>query len=115
MAGKFFTKRTLNIDAVACTFKLLWKPASELKIRDIEESILLFEFEDVLNLERVLEYEPWSFDKSLVVFKKAFDVESIPFLEFDRVTFWVQIHNVPEKSLNHEIGETIGKMIGSVI
>ena len=115
MAGKFFTKRTLNIDAVACTFKLLWKPASELKIRDIEESILLFEFEDVLNLERVLEYEPWLFDKSLVVFKKASDVESIPFLEFDRVTFWVQIHNVPEKSLNHEIGEIVGKMIGSVI
>ena len=115
LAGKFLTKRTLNVDAVARTFKPLWKPAGELKIRDIGESILLFEFEDVLDLERVLEYEPWSFDKSLVVFKKAADVESIPFLEFDRVTFWVQIHNVPEKSLNHETGETIGRKIGSVI
>ena len=115
LAGKFFTKQNLNADAVARTFKPLWKPAGELKIRDIEESILLFEFEDVLDLERVLEYEPWSFDKSLVVFKKAPDVESIPFLEFDRVTFWVQIHNIPEKSLNHETGEAIGKMIGSMI
>ena len=50
-----------------------------------------------------------------MVFKKASDVEFIPFLEFDRVTFWVQIHNVLEKSLNHETGEAIGKMIGSVI
>ena len=115
LAGKFLTKRTLNADAVARTFKPLWKPAGELKIRDIGESILLFEFEDVLDLERVLEYEPWSFDKSLVVFKKVSDVESIPFLEFDRVTFWVQVHNVPERSLNHETGEAIGKMIGSLI
>ena len=53
--------------------------------------------------------------KSLVVFKKASDVESIPFLEFDRVTYWVQIHNVPKKSLNHETSEAIGKMIGLVI
>ena len=50
-----------------------------------------------------------------MVFKKASDVEFIPFLEFDRVTFWVQIHNVLEKSLNHETGEAIGIMIGSVI
>ena len=76
---------------------------------------MLFEFEDALDLERVLEYEPWSFDKSLVVFKKAPDVKSIPFLELDRVTFWVQIHNVLEKSLNHETGEAIGKTIGSMI
>ena len=32
LAGKFFTKRTLNADVVACTFKPLWKPAGELKI-----------------------------------------------------------------------------------
>ncbi|KAL0015774.1 hypothetical protein SO802_002843 [Lithocarpus litseifolius] len=75
LAGKFFTKRVLNVDAVARTFKPLWKPAGELKIRDIEEGILLFEFEDVPDLERVLEYEPWSYDKSLVVLKKVADAE----------------------------------------
>ena len=109
LAGKFFTKHVLNVDVVVRTFKPLWKPIGELKIRDIEEGVLLFEFEDALNLERVLEYEPWSYDKSLVVFKKTNDIESIPFLEFDCVTFWVQIHNVPKKSLNHETGEAIGK------
>lgn len=100
LAGKFFTKQVLNVDVVACTFKPLWKPTGELKIRDIGGGVLLFEFEDALDLERVLEYEPWSYVKSLVVFKKTPDIESIPFLEFDCVTFWVQIHNVLENSLN---------------
>ena len=102
LAGKFLTKWVLNVEAVARIFKPLWKLVGELKIRDIGD------------LERVLEYEPWSYDKSLVVFKKATDIESILYLDFDQVTFWVQIHNVPEKSLNHETDEAIGKTIGDV-
>nr|POE55313.1 hypothetical protein CFP56_22679 [Quercus suber] len=35
LAGRFFTKRVLSIDAVARTFKLLWKSIKELKIQDI--------------------------------------------------------------------------------
>lgn len=115
LVGKFFTKRVLNVDVVARTFKPLWKPARELKIRDIGEGVLLFEFEDVIDLERVLEYEPWSYDKSLVAFQKVADIESISFLEFNQMKLWVQLHNVPKKSLNHEIGEAIGKTIGSVL
>ena len=43
---------------MARTFKLLWKSIGELKIRDIGENILLFEFEDNLDIEHVLEFEP---------------------------------------------------------
>ena len=68
LAWKFFTKRVLNVKAVACTFKPLWKLVSELKLRDLGDNVLVFEFEDVMDLERVLEYEPWSYDKSLIAF-----------------------------------------------
>ena len=70
LAGKFFTKRVLNVDAVARTFKPLWRVSGELKIRDLGENILLFEFDDNLDMERVLEYEPWSYDKSFVAFSE---------------------------------------------
>ena len=68
LAGKFFTKRVLNVDVVARTFKPQWRLRGELKIRDMGDNILLFEFEDCLDLERVLELEPWLYDKHLVVF-----------------------------------------------
>ena len=57
------------------------------KIRDIGGNILLFEFDDALDLERVLEFEPWTYDKSLVAFRRAVDVEYAPLLPFDSVTF----------------------------
>ena len=62
-----------------------------------------------------MEFEPWSYDKHLVVFKRVLDIKSVPFLDFSRATFWVQIHNIPERSLKVEVGELIGKSIGRVI
>ena len=99
LAAKFFTKRVVNAEAVSRTFKPLWKLIGEMKIRDIGGNILLFEFDDALDLERVLELEPWTYDKSLVIFRRAVDVDSAPLLPFDSVTFWVQLHNVPDQCL----------------
>ena len=89
LASRFFTKRTLNAESVACTFKPLWKPTGELKLRDLGDNILLFKFSDALDLARVLEFEPWTFDKNMVVFEQVNDVEEVPSLEFSRANFWV--------------------------
>ena len=42
-------------------------------------------------------------------------MESIPYLNYSHATFWVQLHNVPKKSLTCETGELIGKSIGVVV
>lgn len=115
LAAKFFTKRVVNTEAVARTFKPLWQPSGELKIRDIGGNLLLFEFEDSMDLERVLEFEPWSYDKSLVVFQCAIDVEFAPLLDFALINFWVQLHNIPTTRLTQEIGEAVGNSIGPFV
>ena len=51
----------------------------------------------------------------MVVFQHAIDIESMPFLEFSRATFWVQIHNVSKKSFTQATSESIGNSIGLVI
>ena len=107
LAAKFFTKRVVNAEAVSRTFKLLWKLIGEMKIRDIGGNILLF--------ERVLELEAWTYDKSLVVFWRAMDVDSAPLLPFDSVTFWVQLHNVPDQCITQATGEAVGNTIGTLV
>ena len=71
LVGRFFTKRVLNVEAVGRTFKPLWKLIEEVKIRNLRDNILVFDFEDGLDLERVLTLEPWMYDKHMVVFKCA--------------------------------------------
>ena len=115
LAGKFLTKRVLNVDVVARTFKPLRKPIGEIKIRDIRDNILLFEFEDILDLERVLEYEPWSYDRNLVVFQRTIDAESALSLDYSFTTFWMQIHNKPPNLVTQETGESIGNRLGTML
>lgn len=115
LAGKFFTKRVVNVEAVARTFKPLWKLVGELKIRDSGGNILLFEFEDELDLLRVLEFKPWSYDKNLVVFEHTPATESILNLTYSKTCFQVQLHNIPEKSMNQETSEAVGNIIGTTI
>ena len=115
LAGKFFTKCVLNVDAVARTFKPLWRPMGELKIRDMGDNILLFEFKDCFDFERVLELEPWSYDKHLVVFQQTLVAEAAPLLDYSRSSFWIQFHNVPNQLLTPETGESVGRTLGRVI
>ena len=79
------------------------------------DNILLFEFEDCLDLERVLELEPWSYDKHLVVFQRTLVAEATPLLDYSRSSFWIQIHNMPNHLLTPETGESMGRMLGRVI
>ena len=70
LAARFFTGRVLNIEAIACTFKTLWHTKKGLKARDMGDHRVLFIFSAQSDVDRVLEGEPWSFDKALVALKR---------------------------------------------
>ncbi|XP_075654775.1 uncharacterized protein LOC142624935 [Castanea sativa] len=78
------------------------------------DNILLFEFEDSLDLEHVLEFEPWPYDKNLVVSQRTSDAEEALLLDYSRSSFWIQIHNAPEHLLIQETNELVGKTLGMV-
>lgn len=115
LAAKKFTKRVVNSEAITRTFKPLWKPIREFKFRDIGGNLLLFEFEDAIDLERVLEFELWSYDKNLVVFQHAVDVESVLLVAFASINFWVLLHNILVTSLTLETSEAVGNSVGSIV
>lgn len=70
LVAKFLTTHVLNINFVARTFKPLWKTRHSFIVQDLGRNRVAFVFEDVMDLERVLVNEPWSFDKYLVVFQR---------------------------------------------
>nr|POE88859.1 hypothetical protein CFP56_37396 [Quercus suber] len=88
-------------------------------IEDLRSRFSLTEEEesgaDVPRKKEVLELEPWTYDKSLVVFRHTVDVESAPLLTFDSVTFWVQLHNVLDQCLTQATGEAVGNTIGTLV
>ena len=97
------------MEAVTQTFKPLWKANAGFLARDLGNNLMLFTFEDDADLDRVLLYEPWSFDKSLVAFQRAEDEIDPETLVFKHTAFWVQIQNLPLTALKKEIAMAIGQ------
>lgn len=53
-------------------------------------------------------------DNSLLLLIEPKRIEDIFTLEFNRTTFWTQIHNIPIICVNEESVWTIGRRIGTV-
>ena len=96
------------MEEITQTFKPLWRIESGFSARDLGANLVMFKFDDAANLERVLLYEPCSFDKHLVAFRR-FEGQADPeMLVFNQTTFWVQIHNLPILSLKKDTVVSLG-------
>ena len=102
------------MEAVGRTFSQLWRSTSGFKIRSLEGHIVLFVFSNPGVITRIIQSEPWCFDKHLVVLEK-YD-NDVPFqeLQFLRASFWVQVHDIPVRFMSKAIAEEICDIIGEV-
>nr|POE61800.1 uncharacterized protein CFP56_59514 [Quercus suber] len=115
LAAKFLTKRNLNIEAVVRTFRPLWRTRESFSVTNAGNNVLLFEFDLEVDVEKVLQGEPWSFDRHLVNLQRFDGNKLVKELEFRFCSFWVQIHDLPFKFMTPETAEFIRGTIGPVI
>ena len=115
LAAKFFTRRSLNVEAVAKTFRPLWRIRDNFEVSDAGNNCLLFVFQSKEDIQKVLLGEPWSFDRHIVVFQRFNPSIPVEALKFDRVCFWIQIHNLPYSHLTREVALSVWESLGSVI
>ncbi|XP_050243995.1 uncharacterized protein LOC126692427 [Quercus robur] len=115
LAAKFYTRRALNIEAVARTFRPLWRTRDRFHISNAGNNILLFDFEMEVDAEKVLLGEPWSYDRHLVSVQRFDDRKAIKDIDFKFCAFWIQIHDIPYKFMTKETAKEIGDTIGPVI
>ncbi|XP_030941555.1 uncharacterized protein LOC115966462 [Quercus lobata] len=114
LAAKFLTKRALNIDAIAKTFTPLWRSVNGFKIKKEGDHVVLFTFDNKEEMEKVIGAEPWSFDKHLMVlqcYDRDIDVKD---MEFNRASFWVQVHDLPVRFRRRKVAEQICEAAGRI-
>ena len=65
-------------------------------------------------MERILDGEPWSFDKHLVVMNRYENESSLRDIKFEKTKLWVQIHGILIKYMTTEVAKKIGSVLGEV-
>ncbi|KAL0009244.1 hypothetical protein SO802_010746 [Lithocarpus litseifolius] len=115
IAAKFFTRRALNMEAIASTFQPLWRSKNGFKVKNMGNHIVLFIFDNKLEVENILENEPWSFDKHLMVLQRYDKDTLVEDLQFNQTSFCVQVHGIPVRFMNQKVAEGICNKAGTVI
>ena len=76
---------------------------------------LLFIFDNESDAERVLQNEPWSFDKHLIVFQHSNKDTVLKNYSLTEAALWVQVHNIPLGFMDRETAEEICLIVGKVV
>ena len=102
------------MEAIARTFKPLWRSKKGFEVKDMGNHIVLFVFVKESNANRILMGESWSYNKHLISLQKMDKNVSVKDLAFTKTLFWVQIHDLPLGDINPTVACEIGSSIGSI-
>lgn len=94
------TEKHFNREAFKMTMKRAWLSVKSVRFRDLNSSLILVEFYDRRDKERVVRKGPWSFDKQLVMVRDVDGRPKVHQIKVIATTFWVRIHNLPLRAKN---------------
>ena len=100
---------------VARTFTPIWRTRNGFQIKNLVDHKLLFIFDNKSEMERVLQNEPWSYDKHLIVFQRYNRDTILDDYKLNEMALWVQVHNIPLGYMDGEIAEEICSNVGKVV
>ncbi|TXG60337.1 hypothetical protein EZV62_014910 [Acer yangbiense] len=86
----------------------------EFEIEVITGNTFSFTFQNANDRWLVLHGGLWSFDKAILVLEESMGKGDIKGMCFNKVAFWIQIHNVPLICMTAEIGRFLGEMVDEV-
>lgn len=95
------------MEAVARMFKQLWRTNSGFRICNQGNNIVLFVFNNLEGVDKILNSQPWSFDKHLIVMQRYAGDVPVQEINFVKVPFWVQMHNIPVSFLTRKVAKSL--------
>lgn len=102
LIGKVWTCRILNSPALMDTLKKIWQPKYGLETRKIDENTYSFQFYHWRDKRRVLEGQPWHFDKHAICFSEIQDDGKPSEIQLHLMPIWTRFYNLPFKGRGND-------------
>ena len=115
LIGRFRTDKNINFQAMQNVMAFLWRPKQGMEIHDIGGFKYSFVFYHIMDLRKVIEGGPWSFEQNMLVYKQLKEAEDPQMMELYEVEIWVQVHDVPKGFNSKNIMKSVGTYIGKYV
>lgn len=115
LLGRLLTDREINFSIMRSRLASLWRPGKGVNIKDISPNLFLFQFFHPVDLKRVLEGGPWTFENQLLILHKLNPGDIPSSIPLVLVDFWIQVYDLPLGYMSMTIGKQIGDFIGKFV
>ena len=88
---------------------------SGLRIVEVGQNILQFNFTSMCQMEWVERNGPWNFDNNLLLLTRWRKGLSMATISFTHSPFWVQVWGFPFDCMSEEVGRELGSKLGRYI
>lgn len=115
LVGTFLTERTINFNIMKHRLASIWRPGKGVSIHDIGSQRFVFQFFHVVDMRRVLEGGPWTFDNHFLILHQLKLGELPSQVPLFSINFWVQVSDLPIGYMSEGVGKQLGDFIGKFI
>lgn len=115
LVGKILSGRLLNRGAVKNILSKAWGEPNGLQIADLGPNIYMFTFKEKKDAVEVMKKGPWFVMNHLLSLQYWVPEASVHEIDFSKVSFWVQIHNMSLGTMNTKNAVKIMEKVGEVV
>ena len=105
--------RFLQMEAVASTFQQLWRTTNGFRLRNQGNNIVLFVFNNLVDIDKILKSQPWSFDRfthHATIYRRC----TRAWARFQQSTILGSSPQHPTSFLTRKVGENLFEIVGDI-
>lgn len=115
LVGRLLVDILIDFNAMQNTLDGLWKPGKGLYVKELGPNLYLFQFCHELDIKRVIEGSPWTFNRALLVFERLQVGINPKDIQLNHIDIWVQIHDLQAGFRSERVIKDIGNYIGGFV
>lgn len=115
LVGRFLMEKNINFNAMRNVIASLWRPREGMEIHDLGGGRYSFVFYHIMDLKKVVEGGPWSFEQANLVFHQLEKSEDPYRVALQDMEIWVQVYDIPRGFLSKNILKRVGASIGKYV
>ncbi|XP_074336834.1 uncharacterized protein At4g02000-like [Apium graveolens] len=115
IVGRFIAEGKVDFLAMQHTLAALWRSGKGVYMKELDTNLYLFQFYHDLDVKRVMEGCPWSFNKRALVMARLKEGENLRLVDLSTMELWVQIHDLKIGFMSEKVLKGIGNVIGQYI
>lgn len=112
---RFINEGVISFLSMKKTLAALWRPGRGVYIREVGVNLYLFQFYHEVDIKRVVDGSPWSFNRKALIIARMKKGDILKNVRLNKLDLWVQIHDLKAGFMTEKIVTEVGNYIGGFV